>query len=327
MVRNIPSFTGSSLAHVFDHLSDRSGAVLVKIAARLEDRDLAKKALDTLFSMERKTASQTSFPVESPDDVFLSRIYFEGQREKIAADQAAAIEERLDIYETLHGVNTVVSFTTPELPKTAQAEYELLPLCKIASSAELIQSGNDFFQDFLQLPVKDRITFAENFRKAAAELSVDVPEVVDLFTPDRVEVRPDLSEQVLLRKVAMDRAGEYENGYAVLYDSLREFNAKEASTEELCKLAEALEYADKAYALHSRKSGKSIPDAWHSVFQVKHAEDSKEEDSVKDVTQDKASLVSRYGMGILEEVEDDDGNIDKERVKDVLSRLGLSEEK
>lgn len=96
--------------------------------------------------------------------------------------------------------------------------------------------------------------------------------------------------------------------------------------KDLCKLAEAINMADEAYCLRDMRHGKTIPDAWHSVFQVKQAEDGGEVASAKAEGMSKADIIARYGEGILEEVEDNDGNIDHVRLSQVMRALGDDKE-
>ena len=52
---------------ISDQRTDRSGAVLVKIAKRMDDQELAEAAMNTFFSMEKKERCKTaSFPTETP---------------------------------------------------------------------------------------------------------------------------------------------------------------------------------------------------------------------------------------------------------------------
>ncbi len=302
-----------------DQNTDRSGAVLTKIASRLRDRKLASLALDTLFDHEREFAKEASFPTNSAKDVFLSRIYFEGQREKLAADEAKALDERLATYEALYGLQTKVAFGTASLNKTAGEIHELLPNCKIASKEELVQAGNDFSAQFSRLELAERRSFAENFVKAAQEFAVEAPSEVNLHAGVGVEANPALPEHLLMRKLALDRRGKNSSAYELLHRKLAELNSATYSLDELAKLAEALEEADLAYAVRKSGPGKNIPDAWHSVFQVKQAEDAQDKTPAESLS--KADIVSRYGEGILEEVENDTGEIDQPRLKKLLSTL------
>jgi hypothetical protein len=305
---------------VVDQYTDRSGAMLVKIASRMADRGLAAMALDTLFKMDRPLRKQASFPVDSVRDVFLSRIYFEAQREKIAADLAEDINSRLEVRESLYGLPGKITFMPGQHTKEAAQAVELLPLCKIASAEELFQAGQDFSREYENLASADRVAFAKNFVKVAGEYGVELPDAVKLYAAIDVAGRPDAAESVLLRKIAMERQGRGAGGYDILYDNIRGLDIAALPVEELCKLAEAIDSADTAYGLRDSGHGSTIPDAWHSVFQVKKAEVSETAQDAAGMT--KADIISRYGEGILEAVEDADGNIDRERLARIVTSLG-----
>ena len=307
-----------------DQYTDRSGAVLVKIASRLKNTNLAKLAINTLFQMPRadKMQKTASFSTQSAADTFLSRLYFEGQREKIASDQAKEIDANLSKYEALYGIPTRVVFTkmTKQASESTKEAIELLPMCKIASADELIQSGKDFSEQYEKLASRDRRTFALNFMKAASERfkDVEIPEQVRLYAEDGVEGRSDIADSILLRKVAMERQGKDTVGYDTLYNDLKGIDTAALPVSDLHKLAEYLDKADNLVGLRETKHGKTIPDAWHTVFQIKQAE-AAEMTTKPDVDSlTKADIIARYGEGILDEVENDDGSIDKERLKEII---------
>ena len=303
-----------------DQTTDRSGAVLVKIANRLADRELAKRALDTLFSMDRPLCKTASFPADSVENVLLSRIYFEGQREKIAADEADAIDRRLSVQETLRGMSGVVAFRDPPVVKTASAVVELSPGIKIASKKELVQAGADFGAHFARLSPEDRKTFAVNFIKAASDMGAEVPEAVRVFAAEGVEARDDIADQALFRKVALERRGMDGSAYAVLCRELEDFDAAAASVEDLEKLARAIELADDAHGIDPKRDG--LPHAFASVFRVKTAAEAESAGTEDMNAMTRADIVGRYGLGILEEVETPDGGIDRTRLKSLIRTLG-----
>lgn len=303
-----------------DQYTDKSGATLVKIASRMKDKGLAKLALDTLFKMERSGGNHDLFPSDTPKDAFLSRVYFEGQREKIASEKASEIDNRLSIREELYNLPGKVVFrkeAAPSEPETA----ELLPNVKIASKEELIKAGSDFSAQFEKLSAKDRKTFANNFVKIANALSCEIPDEVCLYTNMDTAINPDLVENVHLRKIAMERRQNNAAGYDVLYESLRNSDINTFSNADLQKLASAIELADEANNLRETGHGRTIPDAWHSVFIVKKAEASKQSEAeVENMT--KADIISRFGSGILEEIEDANGDIDRTRLSEIIKEFG-----
>ena len=292
-----------------DQYTDRSGAFLTKIASCLTSPELAELALDTHKKLHRDGQTKiASFKTDSIQDVFLSRIYFEAQKNEMPLEKAAEIDDRLTLFETLYEFPNAVSFKKME--KVAQLpEYELLPMCKIATFDELIQSGEDFSKDYKNLATDDRVTFAQNFAKIAFEVGVGLPEDVCIYTGINVEKNPELEDYVFLRKVAMERQGA--SGEA--FECFDGFDFNKASNAELYKLAQVLDVIDNAYDLVDK-----LPDGWHSVFQVKQA--TLDVDEKKNLT--KAEVISRYGTGILEEVENPDGSLDQKRLHDIIKGIG-----
>lgn len=305
---------------VVDQYSDKSGAVLVKISSRLNDERIAKLALDTLFDMERPLAKEASFPSDTARDTFLSRIYFEGQRNKLEKDAALAIEKRLEVAETLHCIPNRAQFKKIAHDNTPLPAISLLPMCKIASKNELIQAGNDFCRDFEKLSSSDRRIFARNFVKAAAVANVEAPDTIKLYACENVEARTDLADQILLRKIAMEGSSGEDCGFGALYDNIRQIDSSTLKLPELYKLARLLESADNFYGIREKGHGKTIPDAWHSVFQVKKAEIAASAVNIEGMT--KAEIISRFGEGALEEVENDEGEIDRAKLKNLVQAMG-----
>lgn len=306
-----------------DQYTDKSGKTLVKIASRMKDQGLAKLALDTLFGMEREHKKTAGFPDATAKDTFLSRIYFEGQREKIAADEASKIENRLAVKEALYNLPGKVVFKK-EAAKPEPETAELLPTVKIASKEELIKAGCDFSRDFEKLSARDRKTFSRNFVKLARALSCEIPDEVKLYANIDTRVNENLADNILLRKVAMERKTNDACGYDMLYENIRGMDAAKFKKRDLAKLASALEMADAVNGIRETRNGKTIPDAWHSVYMVKKAEAEKTPDAeVENMT--KADIISRFGSGILEEIEDGNGDIDRARLKEIMKEFGKTE--
>lgn len=298
-----------------DQYTDRSGAGLAKIAGRLQSEKLAKLALDTHFSLKGETRDKAEFPVTTPKDVFLSRLYFEGQREKIAADEADRIDKRLSLYETLHNVPNKIVFKK-EASKEAEI-HNLLPECNVASKEELFQAGRDFSQNFEKLSSEDRRVFAKNFVKAAEALEVECPDAVKLYAGIDVVPREDMTSLVNFRKLAMLRYTRNDGGFGELCDNLKNIDIASLEQDQLEKIAEVIDLADNQFELRERGAGRTIPDAWHTVFMVKKAEE-KEPQFPESETMSRADIIARFGEGILEEIEDDNGQLDRDRLAVLL---------
>ena len=126
--------------------------------------------------------------------------------------------------------------------------------------------------------------------------------------------------------------GEDATGYEVLATQLRNCDVTTFSRDDLLKLAEAISFADEACGLEKSRSGRTIPDAWHSVLRLKTAEELEAETKLaddagcnaRDVAQamSKSDIIGRFGPGALEEVEDDAGKIDTERLAGLIELFG-----
>lgn len=303
---------------IIDQRTDRSGAYIVKLAAQLTNEKLAGDLVDLFFSPERqvsKTASE--FPVGCADDVRLSRLYFEGQREKLAEDAAAALDRKISVHEVLYGLTNEIEFKqTTE--KVAAESAELLPMVKVANSEELLQAGSDFSRDFHDLSFEDRVTFSLNFVKCAELNGVDIPEDVRVYACHNVERNAHLADYLHLRKVACDRIGHDGSAYEKLAMALSD---AELSAEELQKIACAVYEADVEHGFTARYWDRKMPDAWHSVCACAPcAEKTAEEDMVdKDEVLDKADIVARFGDEALDAVESEDGSVDQKKLRDLMA--------
>lgn len=84
--------------------NDKSGAMLVKIASRIQDRSIAEQILHLFFSGQCKCAAEAGgLPMDTPEDLIVSCAYLEGQRESLSSETAQAMDEKLDIWANLHG--------------------------------------------------------------------------------------------------------------------------------------------------------------------------------------------------------------------------------
>lgn len=163
-------------------------------------------------------------------------------------------------------------------------------------------------------------------------MCAEIPDEIKLYSGVHVMPREDMAEQIQLRKVAMERMGEDATGYEVLATQLRSCDVTTFSKDDLLKLAEAISFADEACGLEKSRSGRTIPDAWHSVLRLKTAEELEKETKLaddagrnaRDVAQamSKSEIIGRFGPGALEEVEDDAGKIDTERLAGLIELFG-----
>lgn len=303
-----------------DQRTDRSGAVLVKIANRLSDRELAERVLNVFFDPERDRSSQGL--LKTAEDVLLSSVYFEGQREALAPKEAERVAEKLAAYRVLHGIDEDFTFRA-RLRKTASAK----PLIKIAGDVavngkeSLDRAMRSFTDAYRGMTGGERSAYAKGFMKAAAELSAEPTELVRLHAEDGVAARHDIADRLRMHKSAGILCGRGDGAdWDFLIDSVQKSELDDAG---LSKLASAVDALDAAYGLRETRYGKGLPTGHETVFMLKQAE---EDGDKGDALPDKAAVTALYGEDALDAVEDENGAIDKTRLKEVMRLFGQSPE-
>ena len=304
-----------------DQYTDRSGSTLVKIASKLANEDDARTVVGLLFGMEdrlSKTAGRASFSCDTIEDTILSRVYFEGQKHLMKEAEAQAIDNRLAVREALYGIGIPEFAPEPVIEK--RASVELLPGVAVSSMEELEKLGEDFDQNYRQLDYQDRVRFAQAYVKLAEEL----PEAVCLYSGTCIELRPDVAEQLHLRKVACDMAGKDGSAYMKLAEVLKGWGDQPVTEEDLTKLAETVFILDEQTGLSGVSYDKRLPDAWHAMLKTANENESSLSDEPTPIM-DRSDIISRFGEAALDEVENPDGSINQERLKQIMQLFGEDE--
>lgn len=314
-----------------DQRSDVSRRVLVAIARRLADPAVAEELLKTAAAMrpEREAAvyawpERNTFPLDSAEDVLLSRAYFEAQREGLEQQTAARIEERLAAHEILRGRSPNMAFK--ERKKTAaEAALELLPGIHVAGAEELRQAGEDFKTHHLRLDYDERRAFARNYVKRAQTLLVDdLPQEVRIYAGlSRVRPPEALRKHLELRKAAALRRGKDGTAYEKLAQSLEETQPELVSPEEWGALAATIHTLDMEHGVTDGRNARRLPDACRVVFTGENPVDPACETAAPpEAAPDKQELVRRFGEGVLEDVERPDGGLDVRRIAEIMRLFG-----
>ena len=306
-----------------DQYTDRSGAVLTKIASNLASEEEFQHVVDTLYALpERmdKLATIATFPCDTLEDTLLSRVYFEGQKHLLKEAEAAEIDKRISVREALYGISAP-QFAEEE-PAEKTASVELLPGLSVSTPEELEKLGADFEQNYHQLSYEDRKSFATAYAKIAEEL----PTSISLYAGTNIQLRPDVAEQLHYRKVACDMAGKDGSAYMKLAEMLEQADPESFTDENLSKLAETVFALDEQNGLSDISYDKRLPDAWHATLAVKVAEDGESElsDEPKPVL-DRSDIISRFGEAALDEVENPDGSINQQRLQQIMNLFGERE--
>lgn len=323
-----------------DQRSDTSRAVIIKLASHLCNQNLADEAVRIALSDDQPhgrgkvvyaSESRKMFPLGSAEDVLLSRVYFTGQREKLAEKEAAAIDDRIAAYETLYGLDMDCTLkpavkVAAEEPQSAQ----LLEGFSVSGEEELVKSGEAFSQHYLQLNIDDRLDFSKEYVKTASEWGVSdkVPDVIAAYAGEAACDPQLLKQQLVFRKAAALRTGTPGTEYAKLAELLEDVDLASASQEEKMNLAEAIHGLDTQYGFTKRAYDRRMPDAYRIVFNtIKKAEEDAASPSDKAADKSpsemtKADIIARFGDGALEELESENGDIDYGRLTQIISLFG-----
>lgn len=325
---------------VRDQRSDPSRRVLVGIVRRLRDPQLARTALDVGMAEREngeKTASNVKtafawpeaglFPLDTPGDVLLSRVYFAGQRDKIATEIADAIEERIGAREILVGVAPDAALKGREKNASCPV-YELMPGVR-ATAEELEKAGANFEAAHGRMTYEDRLAFAQGFARAAdTEKLAGLPGAVLVYAgrglpADGAKVR----EHLTLRKAAARRRGRDGEPYARLAEGLRGISLEDAAPGDLRKLAALIRRMDEEQGLAAGKAARRLPDASRLVFTERTERERGKKDQgtlacphLAELTRE--DLAARFGEGVLEEATNLDGTLNPRRVADLMELFG-----
>lgn len=333
------------MLNIIDQSSDKSLATLRKFASLLTDEDLGEYVweLGNSVTTQTKTASETKFaspvnskfPVGSKEDTVLSKVYFEGQREKIAAESpvlASEIASRLDTYMDLYGVPEV--FQMQKEASQAKTDFRpryLMPssgMFKVATITELNSAAKSFEKGMSGFSVPERIEFSKEFSKLATTIKdQSIPKFIHKYCGVMESDINNVVAMLQLRKTAAKRIGKDGVEYEKLASVLN--NVEKPNATELEKLADTIYTIDRKYGFASGKMAKAVPDAYAIVFN-KEAEvedvDSDEDfefASVKKYT--KADIITNFGEAALEGLENPDGTIDYNKLKVLIDSSPIKE--
>ena len=348
---------------IVDQLSDPSFKVMYKIATTSISPELEKvirtinvvvdvdseskgtltKLASSLFADEH----ERRFPINSKDNVILSKVYFDYQKSSMEPKLAQIIERKIDTHLDLYGVPESLFIAPESLTKIATEESKaqntiisetyLLPehnIGKVCDKSDLEKLGSDFEQNHMNLDMSDRVQFAQNFVKYASEfVDIKYPQAVAKYASLLDTDLANTTYLLKLRAGLSHKKGMDSTPYTKLAGLLDEvvtnngcFADKSSGLvdvtckKSLVKLAETIQNLDEVSGLADRKYDNLIPDSFSSVFN-KSAESADSLDgtdsTVNEKTPTKAEVIALYGEDVLEEVEDEDGNIDLKKFKEV----------
>lgn len=298
---------------IYDQYTDRSGSVLIKIASNIVGDKVQRQAVEVLYNLPdrlTKKASRAYFNSDTPEDTFLSRIYFEGQKHLMKTADAQAINEALCKAEALHSVSR-------PLFKSAQKKAE-------DDSVSLNKAAEAFSEQYQNLNFADRKKYALNFAKAAGANALN--EDLCLYASINTELRPDAKEQLSYRKAACLRSGKDGSDYEKIAAMLDQVDTAKLSDGELAKLADTVHTIDARHGFTDPRYDRVMPDAWHAMLKKADDRTSTNNDSgLSDKPQSaltKSDILARYGEQAVDAVENEDGSINTDRLRKILMLTG-----
>ena len=283
--------------------------------AALERQDDLMKVASSSFGLER----DRKFPLHTPEDAMVSKVYFDDQQTKLAESDRRAVGNKIEAYLNLYSIpESMFETAQTKTADTADSPRYLLPNlndCPVYTKDDLVEAGEVFSKQASKLSLPHRVEFAQNFCKLASEWEyVPYPSDIAKYAGVLDTDMANLSYMLEIRSAAASQEGQDGGMYTKLAHSLLDVQEK-PDREELTKLAHLIHEIDTMYGFDDERYDSKLPDAFSVVFN-KQAEDAPSS------KMDKSTVVARYGLDALEAVEDEEGNIDENKVKQIESKYG-----
>lgn len=306
---------------ITDIQSDKNLGVLIKAAQRLVNKDFAEevyelglqeRSFDKLASSNFALERTRQFPLNSPEDTILSKIYFDYTHTKLAEYDRDVVKDRIDTYLNLYNIPEDLFETYQEKSADEKTPRYLLPsleTCAVHDKGELQRAGHLFVKEAHKLALNHRVEFAQEFSKLASEMDhVPYPKEIAKYAGLLDTDLTNLAYMLEVRGAAVQRAGKDGSAYTKLAHAVMQVE-ESPKKQELTKLANTINKLDQIYGLDSPRYENKLPDAFSIVFNKEAEETSTEK------VPDKSTIVAEYGLDALEAVEMEDGTIDTEKLK------------
>lgn len=316
--------------NIFDQQTDTSRKYLYQAASQLADesfqaqvKKLAEAPTDSTKLASERFAwpEKRLFPVDSMANTVVSKVYFDAQREKLLDKTADEIATRLDTFLNLYDIPEAEFARISE--KTAGSGFEpryLVPsmkLCKVAGAESLRKAGDLFEKEHKKLKIAQRVEFSQNFVSAGRELKEkDFPKAVAKYACMLDTDLSNTEHMLRLRASAARLRGQNGAEYLKLAEQIGEVTNK-PETDELRKLAECIRQLDDRHGFDSRRYREKLPCPYSVVF---NKQATQVPDAALDAdTMTKADIVARFGEEALDALEDENGKIDKDKLRQFIS--------
>jgi len=325
-----------SKIRIVDQQSDTSRKFLYEAVGRFTDTDFAgqvKKIAQTQTDFKKVASERYAwpdarrYPVDSMENTVMSKVYFDAQRDQMLDKTADEIGSRIRTFLNLYDIPEE-GFVWDQV-KTAEVTFEpryLVPglkLCKVAGAGSLKASAELFEADYRNLKIAQRVEFAQNYVAAARELKLhDFPEPIAKYA-SMMDSDMDYTRRMLeLRASAARRRGNDGGAYEKLASKLEDIT-EPPNAAELTKLAECIHQLDVHNGFDSRKYRNKLPSPYEVVFNKAASYIDEDLGAGPDIdTMTKADVVAQFGEEALDAVEDEDGDLNREKLKNLMARQG-----
>jgi len=210
------------MSYKFDHQTDYSGKEMYSMFSGVELPEYVKKA-EAEDSFELKGLPKTAFadtdrkiyPINSPENVYLSNAYFINKRADISKvygeDYACQLETKIAEAADVLGISADLEEYNRQLNIKKASDYDqnymvdfvvdgmtqAVQMYPVKTAADLTESAASFAANISNFPFDVRVKAAANFVKEALALGVDeMPDILmkyaGLFYPDLPAVQEEL---------------------------------------------------------------------------------------------------------------------------------------
>ena len=308
--------TDHVMAHLMRRVADRP-----KLASAVADIDVDRDSLQTLPDSAFAWPEKRAYPIHTPEQALLSRVYREGASVPPHVDRA--LKEASEIY----GLDEQLFAGTKTAAAETSRDTYLLPGKKrlpVTGAADVKTAQEQLRTQAHKLSVTDRALAANRLTEKAASLGVPVrPEIQKMAGLTVTDTR-QLADWIDARAAAASEA--YRSGYTKLAGSVRALPRELRDRNMQVKLAEALYTLDTISGV-SRHYNRKLLDPMMTVFNTSKTAGNGVNLAGRHIPLERLAayepsfFADVLGPDIVREASDDSGRMDTVRLAQVLETL------
>ena len=244
---------------LFDYLKDANVPEYVK-QAELQDHDAYASLNKEAFADE----NYRSFPINNPENVYISNAYFRNKEASIKEvwgpaytnKVKASIEKAAELFGISKDIADYSATTTVKQAAdysesyvfTGSLDSDELNLFPVKTASDVSTAAKTFVSNINKYPFEWRREISKGFVEKSAELgNDDLPELVckyaGLYYPDSETIQTEIA-----RRVTKMKSAEAIETFATLAKTASEID----STEDVFKIADIIYFTEKMEGLHQK---------------------------------------------------------------------------